>query len=314
MERWLAAEATLSTRRCWHGVCSRARRRWRVVVAFAVVATAAVGAILGPDVSIVSAAVVVSSGSWAGGAVPGAKIETSWLSFGLSCTGVYNSSPPALKTSQVPPPASPVLQEQKRPKRAPRRVPSCTASVGASPNTPTEAVHQQASRASPDLASMAKQMMALLPKEQLAILKKNFKGRSHVVGTMCSGSDVVTEALSALAEACEGTIAHTFSCEILACNQRWIMTQCDPPPQILYNDITEFHTGKGYDVLSHKQRPLPVADIIYVGFSCKDVSRLNIHSGGANGCIAKEALRTGLGHVCGPEPTVLCTWGREDGA
>ena len=50
----------------------------------------------------------------------------------------------------------------------------------------------------------------------------NVQNKTRIVGTMCSGSDICVEALSAIVELCGGRIDHKLSCEILPKNQLWI--------------------------------------------------------------------------------------------
>ena len=64
-------------------------------------------------------------------------------------------------------------------------------------------------------------------------------------------------------------------------------------PDVLFQDITTFDTGKGFCVLRSKACLLPPVQIVHVGFSCKDVSSLNKHSKSARYCIRKSSLRTG---------------------
>lgn len=110
---------------------------------------------------------------------------------------------------------------------------------------------------------------------------------------MCSGSDICVEALSAIAEVCGGILHHRFSCEINPQNQLWIQQQMQKCPDHVFEDVTAFSTGKGYCVIGGKTRMLPPSEIIYVGFSCKDVSRMNIHSASSRHCIRQSSLRTG---------------------
>ena len=134
-------------------------------------------------------------------------------------------------------------------------------------------------------------MVHMLPESMQDKLRFNLQNTTRIVGTMCSGSDICVEALSAVAEVCGGAFYHTFSCEISPKSQLWIQQQMQKCPDHLFEDVTVFSTGKGYCVIGGKTRMLPPAEIVYVGFSLRDVSRMNIHSSSSRHCIRESSFR-----------------------
>ena len=148
--------------------------------------------------------------------------------------------------------------------------------------------------AGPCLKLIAKQMVQMLPESMKDNLRFNLQNKTRIVGTMCSGSDICVEALAAIVEECGGALHHKFSCEILPKNQLWIKQQMEGKcPDHLFEDVLSFPSGRGFCVLAGKTKMLPPAEIVYVGFSCKDVSRMNKHSSSSRQCIREASLRTG---------------------
>ena len=67
---------------------------------------------------------------------------------------------------------------------------------------------------------------------------------------------------------------HTFSCECDDWKQQWIRDTTDP--ELLFANSKTVAMGHGEDLLSHNIVQVPDVDIFAAGFSCKDVSAMNI--------------------------------------
>ena len=104
----------------------------------------------------------------------------------------------------------------------------------------------------------------------------------QTVGTLCSGSELTMALLQEAPgiwggdEKMESTnlFEHVFSCENAGFKQRWIMDHF--PPQMLFADAGEVGKGEGTDLMSSEVREVPYVDCFFAGFSCKDVSAMNI--------------------------------------
>ena len=97
-----------------------------------------------------------------------------------------------------------------------------------------------------------------------------------VAGTMCSGSDLCLDVLRSVLRRCEAQLDHSFSCEIDAGCQTFIREFAKPSR--LFTDVTEFGQDRVYDLVSCKCVPVPGSMIVYLGFSCKDVSYMNMYA------------------------------------
>ena len=104
----------------------------------------------------------------------------------------------------------------------------------------------------------------------------------QTVGTMCSGSELVA---ALLAEAPQhwgedtqldscNFFEHSFSCENEGYKQQWIKDMF--APALLFGDAGEIARGQGTDLMSSETALVPYVDIFIAGFSCKDVSAMNI--------------------------------------
>lgn len=151
------------------------------------------------------------------------------------------------------------------------------------------------------LAQVAEQMVGLLSESRRAQLRDNVQHVSFAVGTMCSGTDVCVEVLASAVQAGGGIgISHMFSCEISPPKQQWILTMSQPgPPKYLFENVLDFAASQGrgnvgaFCMRSQRRHSAPATDIVYMGFSCKDVSRLNVNRIASGGCIRDRSLRTG---------------------
>jgi len=64
-------------------------------------------------------------------------------------------------------------------------------------------------------------------------------------------------------------------------------------PDYLFKDVADVATGRACDLRSQGQKAVPPTDILWMGFSCKDVSHLNNKSKASRTCIRDKSLRTG---------------------
>ena len=143
------------------------------------------------------------------------------------------------------------------------------------------------------LPMIANQMVSLMSKQDAASFLSAWSGSKLIVGSLCSGTDVCVDALRGLAKVGKFVVEHTLSCEIMPANQRWILQQCSPPPTILYEDVLEFARGHGYGVKNHRVAQFVPYDMLFIGFSCKDLSTMNYHSAKNRSCVRTKSLRTG---------------------
>ena len=141
-------------------------------------------------------------------------------------------------------------------------------------------------------AFVAEQMYSLFTSHQKEILSQNLRGRSLRLGTLCSGTDLCCEVLEAVVDLCGGSVCHIFSSEIAEPKQRWILQMCKPP-KYLFQDVQDFTASRGYCIRSKQLRMIPGTDIIFLGFSCKDVSHQNKGHVSAKDCVMLRCLRTG---------------------
>ena len=143
------------------------------------------------------------------------------------------------------------------------------------------------------LPMIANQFVSLLSEQDAASFLSSWLGSKLIVGSLCSGTDVCVDAIQGLAGVGKFVVEHKLSCEISPANQRWILQQCSPPPMVLYEDVYEFAKGYGYDVKNQRVAQLVPCDMLFVGFSCKDLSRLNQNSVNNRSCVRTKSLRTG---------------------
>ena len=122
------------------------------------------------------------------------------------------------------------------------------------------------------LPMMANQMVSLLSEQDAAAFLSSWLGSKLIVGSLCSGTDVCVDAIQGLARVGKFVVEHKLMCEISPANQRWILQQCSPPPMVLHEDVYEFAKGYGYDVKNQRVAKLVPCDMLFVGFSCTDLS------------------------------------------
>lgn len=145
-----------------------------------------------------------------------------------------------------------------------------------------------------DFDSLAKHMISLLPEQDRERLASAWRGQSLHVGTMCSGTDLCVRVLKAISQALGVDTKHRFSCDSSVPVQRWLKSQfSEDPPDLIFNDVLMFDTAQAYDINSMKSKPIPPVDVVYLGFSCKDVSHLNRSHGNSRACVRSGTLRTG---------------------
>lgn len=143
------------------------------------------------------------------------------------------------------------------------------------------------------LANVAKQMVGLLRPDRKQQLLSNVQGKHFSMGTMCSGSDVCSDVLSTILQHAGGSHTHVFSCEIVPAKQRWIMEKCSPRPKCLFENVMDFVGSRARCLIAGQHRAVPGTNVIFMGFSCKDVSHMNIYSAMSKDCIKQKSLRTG---------------------
>ena len=142
-------------------------------------------------------------------------------------------------------------------------------------------------------ASLARTMVASLGKQSLAFLEKHLNRAKLSVGTLCSGTDNVLWALSAMCAALPKPprLVHVAACESDVRKRRFIQ-QCHRP-QILFTDVVPLgDSGHGCDALSGQVLPFPRCDVLIVGFSCKDFSTLNNRDRAGKARIIEDCLGT----------------------
>ena len=117
-------------------------------------------------------------------------------------------------------------------------------------------------------------------------------------GTMRSGTDVICTSSRILFNELNShklpkpyAFTHRFSTEISPPAQTWIRTVVKP--QHLFGDVSRLKDGFMEDLLSERVTPVPGTDFIASGFSCKDISEMNMYSALSSGCIAAGSLRSG---------------------
>lgn len=142
-------------------------------------------------------------------------------------------------------------------------------------------------------ASLAKQLVDGMSDEHRQRFVGNLSGMDISIGTLCSGTDLCIGVLRGVMDFVGGSVTHVFSCDSSGTSQQWILNFVKPPPCVLYEDVTDLHSGGGFCIRTQSRRTLPAVDIIFMGFSCKDVSRLNIHASRSHSCIREKSLRTG---------------------
>ena len=96
------------------------------------------------------------------------------------------------------------------------------------------------------------QMISLMSKKDQESMT-SLAGRSFVVGSLCSGTDVCMNAMQALAKAANFSVEHKMSCEIAPNIQRWILLQCDPPPTVLFSDVMDLESGGGFCIRNQRR-------------------------------------------------------------
>ena len=64
-------------------------------------------------------------------------------------------------------------------------------------------------------------------------------------------------------------------------------------PDSLFSDISDVPSGRAFDIRSGSMRAVPPTDLLFVGFSCEDVSQLNTRRSSAKSCVRSASLRTG---------------------
>jgi site-specific DNA-cytosine methylase len=136
-------------------------------------------------------------------------------------------------------------------------------------------------------------MVGLLRPERKQQLLSNVQGKHFSIGTMCSGTDVCCDVVSAILQHAGGSHTHMFSCEIGPAKQRWIMAMCSLRPKCMFENVMDFYESRARCLIAGQHRAVPGANIIFMGFSCKDVSHMNIYSANARDCIKQKSLRTG---------------------
>ena len=160
-------------------------------------------------------------------------------------------------------------------------------------------------------------------------LKDMFAEPALSVGTACSGTDVVFPMITRLSEILTDwskqsrstfspdipeelfSIKHAFSCEIVPWKQDFISQNFQPVH--LFRDIMVLGDGYGTTV-NGECVAVPRVAVFYVGFSCKDVSILNVNSPAHQDCVRKGRGKTGstcqgaLGYINWARPALVCAW------
>jgi hypothetical protein len=118
------------------------------------------------------------------------------------------------------------------------------------------------------------------------------------LGTMCSGTDVGADAVGVLLRVASSELGveevrfrHRFSCEIVPYKQRFIMEFSNP--EMVFPDVTRLTDSACHDVRSGSRRAVPPSTMVMAGFSCTDVSHMNINSTSARSCVIDRSMRTG---------------------
>ena len=152
-----------------------------------------------------------------------------------------------------------------------------------------------------DLRQAAKVMLSkLAPQTRAAVAAglTKIKDRGVTLGTMCSGTDVGADAIACLIEvACKelevGAVSYRnmFASEINPYKQKFLKEFATP--EAIFDDVTKFGENICFDVKSGGKKVVPPVSAILAGFSCTDVSHMNIHSQAARDCVQDKSLRTG---------------------
>ena len=158
-------------------------------------------------------------------------------------------------------------------------------------------------------------------------LKDMFAESALSAGAACSGTDVVFPMITRLSEILTDwskqsrstfspdipeelfSIKHAFSCEIVPWKQDFISQNFQPVH--LFRDIMVLGDGYGTTV-NGEFVAVPRVAVFYVGFSCKDVSILNVNSPAHQDCVRKGRGKTGstcqgaLGYINWARPALVC--------
>ena len=145
------------------------------------------------------------------------------------------------------------------------------------------------------IAALIRQLKGKVPQPILRQVRKRWAGRSFDLGTFCSGTDVCVDVNRQVLESFDVKVRHVFSCDKATHVQEYIRRRCRPTEASfrLFDDITDIPSLKAFDVLSNRATSVPPSHFVYIGFSCKDVSHLNVHAGASRGCVKSGTLRTG---------------------
>ena len=108
-------------------------------------------------------------------------------------------------------------------------------------------------------------------------------------GSACSGSEGAYFVMNALSDAFEEakmdvTLVHKFSCESDKCKRQWIRsvvangtaTHSRSEQDCLFQDIADMGNSEAWcDVHTGRPCQIPPVDVLMIGTSCKDMSKLN---------------------------------------
>ena len=145
------------------------------------------------------------------------------------------------------------------------------------------------------VAALIRQLKGTVPQTILRQVRKRWAGKSFDLGTFCSGTDVCVDVNRHVLESFGVQVQHVFSCDKAPHVQQYISKRCRPTQGSfrLFDDITDVPSMRAFDVLSGTTKSVPPSHFTYIGFSCKDVSHLNVNAQASRGCVKSGTLRTG---------------------
>ena len=122
-------------------------------------------------------------------------------------------------------------------------------------------------------------------------------------GSCCSGSEGPAYAVAAINDVCRARglrlkFKHSFSCKSNEEKRKWIAQVlgglgADFEGGCIFTDITEMWKGETKCSLHDRQCEVPGVDLLIIGTSCKDLSRLNSARSTATAVLQQDASRGG---------------------
>lgn len=154
-----------------------------------------------------------------------------------------------------------------------------------------------------DLCDAAVAMLFRLTDKELGILESglfNLPRKFHV-GTMCSGTDLVLFSLREVINAADAhvapgsvTLSPMFACDSKVIAQQFIQrVHGADGPKYLFKDVCDCVKTVALCVKSNSYVPVPAVKWLIGGFSCQDVSPMNVHKVSSGDTVANKDKKTG---------------------